>query len=382
VGDDGLPDPPGALTTTWSKLSGPGDVGFDDANAVDTTASFSAAGTYVLRLTADDGALAVSDETTITVAPQNTAPTVDAGPDDAVELPGLASLDGTVGDDGLPDPPGALTTTWSKLSGPGDVGFDDANAVDTTASFGAAGTYVLRLTADDGALAVSDETTITVAPQNTAPTVDAGEDQVVGLSGGAVLGAAVGDDGLPVPPGALTLTWSQVSGPGDVSFGDSSAADTSVSFEDLGDYVLRLTADDGALTTEDDVSITVLPDTFTDLGGASQGVSGLAQLSVLGLLTDGSPLVLTLTNAAPSAPMYIWVSATSVPIDILGGTLHTNPMVLQVPQVTDAGGGYSNIATWPGGVPSGTDLYLQMLIKDTSAINSIALSNGVKGTVP
>ena len=37
---------------TWSKVSGFGDVVFGNPNAVDTTASFSAAGTYVLRLTA------------------------------------------------------------------------------------------------------------------------------------------------------------------------------------------------------------------------------------------------------------------------------------------------------------------------------------------
>ena len=55
--DDGLPNPPAAVTTTWSTISGPGTVTFGNASAVDTTASFSQAGTYVLRLTADDGAL-------------------------------------------------------------------------------------------------------------------------------------------------------------------------------------------------------------------------------------------------------------------------------------------------------------------------------------
>jgi hypothetical protein len=42
-------------------------VTFGNANAVDTTATFSAAGTYVLRLTADDGALTNTDDVTITV---------------------------------------------------------------------------------------------------------------------------------------------------------------------------------------------------------------------------------------------------------------------------------------------------------------------------
>ncbi len=73
-----------------------------------------------------------------------------------------AGLDGTVTDDGLPDPPGAVTITWSQVSGSGAVTFGDPSAVDTTATFSAPGTYVLRLTADDGALTASDEVTITV----------------------------------------------------------------------------------------------------------------------------------------------------------------------------------------------------------------------------
>jgi len=67
AGPDGLPDPPGTLTTTWSLVSGTGVVTFTDAYTVDTTASFSAADTYVLRLTADDGELTASDEVTVTV---------------------------------------------------------------------------------------------------------------------------------------------------------------------------------------------------------------------------------------------------------------------------------------------------------------------------
>jgi hypothetical protein len=48
-------------------VSGPGTATFADPNAVDTTASFSAAGTYVLRLTASDSLLSASDDVTVTV---------------------------------------------------------------------------------------------------------------------------------------------------------------------------------------------------------------------------------------------------------------------------------------------------------------------------
>ena len=92
----------------------------------------------------------------------NQPPVVNGGDNQAVTLPAAASLDGTVTDDGLPSPPGAVTTTWSQVSGPGTVTFADPNAVDTTTSFSGAGTYVLRLTANDGGSTASDTVTVNV----------------------------------------------------------------------------------------------------------------------------------------------------------------------------------------------------------------------------
>ena len=71
-----------------------------------------------------------------------------------------ASLDGTVSDDGLPN--NTLTVTWSQVSGPGTANFANANAVDTTATFTAAGAYTLRLTASDGSLTANDTMSVTV----------------------------------------------------------------------------------------------------------------------------------------------------------------------------------------------------------------------------
>src|SRR5439155_19218917 len=59
--------PNGTLTTTWSKNSGPGTVTFGNVALLSTTASFSAAGTYVLTLTANDGALSSTSNVTINV---------------------------------------------------------------------------------------------------------------------------------------------------------------------------------------------------------------------------------------------------------------------------------------------------------------------------
>ena len=91
--------------------------------------------------------------------PANSAPAVDAGPDRVVALPAAAALDGTVSDDGRPAP---VTSTWSQVSGPGAVTFADPTTEDTVASFAAAGSYSLRLSASDGELSASDTVTVLV----------------------------------------------------------------------------------------------------------------------------------------------------------------------------------------------------------------------------
>jgi hypothetical protein len=92
----------------------------------------------------------------------NVAPVVDAGTDQSITFPAVATLVGSATDDGNPNPPGTLTTTWTKVSGPGTVTFGDASDPTTTATFSTVGVYVLRLTADDSALDASDDIQITV----------------------------------------------------------------------------------------------------------------------------------------------------------------------------------------------------------------------------
>jgi hypothetical protein len=251
-------------------------VKFVNAAALDTAVSFNHPGTYVLQLHASDGVLAADDTITVTVnpAPPNQAPTVNAGldatvvgkfRDQAAPKNGPAksrafvaepvALDGTVTDDGQPKTPGHLRTKWSKVSGPGAATFANPTTVDTTASFKMPGTYVLRLTASDGALTASDDVVITVVQPNLAPVVTVNpvqggiEGQPVALRGIAT------DDGKPTSP--LKTTWSMVAGPGTVTFADSASLQTTAVFSTAGTYQLRLTADDGELTSSQDLRIKI-----------------------------------------------------------------------------------------------------------------------------
>src|SRR5436853_3768126 len=105
----------------------------------------------------------------------NLAPIVNAGADQVITLPSIANLTGAAIDDGQPNPPGALTTMWSQVSGPGTVSFSNASALNSTATFSASGAYVLRLTVSDGVLAVSDNVAVTVNP---APAQLAAEEKI------------------------------------------------------------------------------------------------------------------------------------------------------------------------------------------------------------
>src|SRR3989442_1488303 len=105
----------------------------------------------------------------------NLAPVGTAGADQVITLPSIANLTGVAIDDGQPNPPGALTTTWSQVSGPGTVSFSNASALNSTATFSASGAYVLRLTVSDSALAASDDVAVTVNP---APVQSVIEDKI------------------------------------------------------------------------------------------------------------------------------------------------------------------------------------------------------------
>ena len=177
---------------------------------------------------------------------ENQTPQVSAGADLIVTLPDAVTLNGSASDDGRPNPPGALTLLWEKISGEGDVTFDDATSAVTTATFSAAGTYVLQLTANDGARSASAQTTVTVQPASAPepeawaayndcvwqPAADKHENATTFNIGSGSPGPATGklrdlDTGVELP---VTVTMTQTGGvfwqPDPVTGGSDCAAGT------------------------------------------------------------------------------------------------------------------------------------------------------------
>lgn len=269
----------------------------------------------------------------LSTAFDNVAPFVDAGVDDVVVLSVGATLDGLAYDDGQPSI-GSLGVTWSMQSGPGTVTFANPNAQDTTATFSVDGTYILELTGDDTVLTTSDTVQIVVIPDpilNTAPVPNAGSDESVQLANGAVLGGSATDDGLPNPPAAMTYSWTKFAGPGSVTFGAPTSLATSVTFSTVGDYTLRLTANDSELKGTDDVVITVTADPivvltcadtdapFVDLGGLSaETVDAIDCLVSYGVANGTSPTTFAPLNNVTRWQMALFLTREA---QVLGVTL-------------------------------------------------------------
>jgi hypothetical protein len=93
---------------------------------------------------------------------------------------------------------------------------------------------------------------------NRSPIVDAGSN--VDLIGSLFplalnLAGEATDDGLPEDPSFLSVEWVQVSGVGAVRFDSPNSASTQVWFPSVGEYILRLQANDGELTAADEIRV-------------------------------------------------------------------------------------------------------------------------------
>lgn len=253
--DTGLADPHGTMAFQWTQVAGPPvmDLGFPDQ--LNTIISLREVGVYTLRLTANNGYLETHDELQITV---NTYPELTAGPNQYIPYrPGKAFLHGMLINSGLADADAEVQFEWTLASGPGEASFADAHALETSVEFSQGGTYILRLTADNGYLSSHDEIEII---RNTPPKPNTGPDQTIYLPACAPLRAGVWDDGLPNPPGNVTLKWSKVSGPPhDVRFSRLTELRTGAHFTAWGEYVLQLEAYDGEVTVTDTITIDVQP---------------------------------------------------------------------------------------------------------------------------
>jgi hypothetical protein len=172
---------------------------------------------------------------------------------------------------------------------------------------------------------------------NSAPVLTAGPDQTLmtaSLPIAVLVAGTATDDGRPNPPGKLTISWSQVSGPLQASFSNPAQASTTVTLLAFGDYVFRLTGSDGALVASDDVTIHVA---FTGQGPAPFPIDSVDIL-------PGNPPLLRLRFTAMAGQSYTvqvcgtlassaWSKLTDVPAQ---GSAHTAEITDAIPPSTSS----------------------------------------------
>ena len=111
------------------------------------------------------------------------------------------------------------------------------------------------------------DTGLTISIDNTAPTVDAGTDKVTNTE---VSQNATASD---TTTGIATYTWTNLSGPGMITFGTPSAEDTTISADIDGNYTIRLTVTDNVSNSAyDDMVLTWDTTPAVVVAGADQTV--------------------------------------------------------------------------------------------------------------
>ncbi|MDX2021168.1 MAG: M4 family metallopeptidase [Deltaproteobacteria bacterium] len=175
-------------------------------------------------------------------------------------------------------------------------------------------------------------------PANAAPTVNAGTDHNTTAGTTLTLVGQATDDGLPNPPGTLALQWTMVSGPQSPQWpqNDSTLATTHVRFDVPGSYVLRLTANDGALLAFDDVQVVVasppVPGTALVVVGAVPLSAGDAAL-VQRLQTQHALTVVTKTADASVTADATGKALVLISETVASGAVNTKFTAVTVPVI-------------------------------------------------
>jgi PKD repeat protein len=175
--------------------------------------------------------------------PPNQPPSVDVGADQTLAVGQTLDLQAAVVDDGWPNPPGAVSLNWASQSGPATPTWplNDANQAHTHVVFPTAGTYVLRLTANDSQFTSFDELTVTVTAPNVAPVVSFTRSPLVGS---APLTVAVNGTGSSDSDGTIVgYGWTFGDG------GTASGVTASHVYPTAGTYTITLTVTDNAGAT-------------------------------------------------------------------------------------------------------------------------------------
>jgi len=159
----------------------------------------------------------------------------------------------------------------------------------------------------------------------------------------------------------------------------------------VGDVDVKITIEDGVLGFNTDVITDGFTYTsggpagnFVQFGTGSPGILGVPDLDGSGDLTPGGTgFTIDLTNAAPLAPVTLFVSAVQDAVPFKGQTLYTFPILVQIPLGnTSLTGALSLPGTIPASTPGGVSVFLQEFITDDAGVQGLSSTNGLELQIP
>ncbi|MCB1274991.1 Calx-beta domain-containing protein [Prosthecobacter sp.] len=224
-----------------------------------------------------------------------------------------------------------------------------------------------------GVLNVAKFSNLTVVPLNRAPNILLAS---VGDISPVSLDATVSDDSFPLPV-SLTTNWSQTGGPSSLVFGNPSAIDTTAALMLNGIHTVRLTADDSAISSFRDLSVTAYTSPFAkwlvttstgdgdnSLAEASADSDGDGLVNLLeyavgtnGAIQNGSPQVVTLSPV--SSERYLRIA------------IPKNPDATDVIFTVQATSDISQPASWSSaGLIIELDTSSQLIVRDSVPVSS------------
>ena len=361
----GSRDPEGeTLTWAWTQTAGT-NVTLSSATAASptfTAPSVTADETLTFSLTVTDARGLASAADTVTVTVRNGAPAAHAGPDQTVTEGATVTLDGSASRD--PDNE-TLTYAWTQTAGT-NVTLSSATAASPTftapSSLSADATLTFKLVVTDSGGVASAPDTVTVTVQtNTAPTADAGADQLVAEGATVTLDGTGSSD---AESRTLTYAWAQTSGSPSVMLGGAATASprftAPTGLAQDAALVFTLTVTDGrGLTDTDTVTVTVT--------AASNNQAPTADAGADQTISEG--LTVTLDGSASrdregEALTYAWTQ-TGTPAVTLSSATAVKPTFTAPAVAADTTLTFSLTVT-AGGKTSAADT-VTVTVKDNAA---------------
>ena len=302
-----------SLNYAWS-INGPvgSTVTLNNASIVNPTFTPDRNGTYVLHLTVSDN-LTTSLADSITITSANTAPVADAGADQNVRTLQPIQLNGSGSSDIDND---SLSYAWTVNSRPEGSTASISLATTVAPSFtpDVDGTYILRLTVNDGVPDNNATDTVTIISASSAqPVANAGPDQNIPSLQPIQLDGADSSNTENAP---LSYTWSMTPPPNSsASLSDATIVNPTFTPDLGGSYVVQLIVNDGKTdSTADTVIITVNAAPAAN-AGADQNVITLTEITLDGSSSidpDNSPTPITYHWAIVSKPAISNISLNNL----------------------------------------------------------------------